>query len=128
MVLATDLMGLGDSGPHATLAGDQITGSTAGTGTAQTGATPISTSVYVGNATAGSTAFTLPKLAWPMASEVSFFNVGNASALVFPPLGGATLNASSSSSVSVATNKGAIFMLVAGSGGSAPQWVGIVSA
>ena len=132
MALAQDLMGLGDSGPHATLAGHNVTTSTAGTGTAQIGATAIGTSIFLGNSTSGKTAYTLPSASTAvgvaMAKEVYFFNVGDTTALIFAPLGGATLNGSASSSISVSANTGAMFMCVAGAGGSAPQWTGIVSA
>lgn len=130
MAQAIDLMGVGDSGPHASLAGHQITGSTAGVGTTQALGVAIATSVFLANSTSGKTAFTLPSSArgFPVAKEIYFFNVGDTTALVYAPTGGATLNASTSASVSVSANKGASFQLVSGSGGSAPQWVGIVSA
>ncbi len=130
MAQSIDLMGTGDSGPHAILAGHQITAATNGTGTSQSGATAIATSVFLANSVSSNTAYALPAAArgFPVAKEIYFFNTGSATALVFAPTGGATLNGSTSASVSVSTNKGATFMLVSGSGGSAPQWVGIVSA
>ncbi len=130
MATTNDLMGLGDSGPHATLAGHTISAATNGIGTAQSGAAPITNSVFIANSVSSNTAYTLPNTArnFPVAKEIYFFNTGSATALVFAPTGGATLNGSTSSSVSVATNVGASFLLVSGSGGSAPQWVGIVSA
>ncbi len=130
MATSIDLMGLGDSGPHATLAGHTISAVTNGVGTAQSGAAPIVGSVFLANSVSSNTAYALPNTAanFPVGKELYFFNVGSATALVFSPTGGATLNGSASSSVSVSTNKGASFQLVSGSGGSAPQWVGVVSA
>jgi hypothetical protein len=123
-------MGLGDSGPHATLIGRQISGPTAGVGTTQALGVVIGTSVFLANSTSGKTGFILPPSAvvFPPAKEIYFFNTGDTTALVYAPTGGATLNGSTSASVSVSANKGASFQLVSGSGGAAPQWVGIVSA
>ncbi len=130
MALVTDLMGLGDSAAHAGRLGHQITTGLVGSGTTQTGgATVITTSVTVGVPAASFTAYLLPT-APSMAKEYYFFNNAATAitALIYPVAGGMTLNGSTSSSVSIAQNKGCMFMCVAGSGGTAPQWVAINSA
>lgn len=129
MALVSDLMGLGDSAAHAGRLGHTITSNLAGTGTAQSGATAITTSLTIGKPTTGQTAYTLPSSP-AMAKEFYFFNaaVGADTALIYPLAGGTTLNGSTSAAVSVAQNKGCMFMCVSGSGGTAPQWVAINSA
>ncbi len=130
MAQTSDLMGTGDSGPHATLAGHQIASSLAGTSTTQAAGTPLPTSVVAGNSLSGATGYVLPvgSRAFPLAKEIYFFNVGDTTALIYAPAGGATLNGSTSAAVSVSANKGCLFMCVSGSGGSAPQWVALNSA
>jgi hypothetical protein len=130
MALNTDLTGLGMAAALAGRVGHAVTLGLAGTGTAQVGATAIGTTVTVGVPTAGNTAYTLPTGAQPMLKEWYFFNnaATAVTALIYPPTGGATLNGSTSAAVSVAQNKGAQFMLVAGSGGAAPQWVTLAGA
>lgn len=129
MALATDLMGLGDSAAHAGRLGHLIT-TLAGAGTALIGATPIVSSIVIGKPTTGQTAYTLPSTGSVAAKEFYFFNaaVGADSALIYPPGGSATLNGSTSAAVTVAQNKGCLFMCVSGAGGTAPQWCAINSA
>ncbi len=129
MALASDLMGLGDSPEHAGRLGHAIT-TLAGSGTTQAGTpTALVQSLTIGKPTTGQTAYLLPA-APPMAKEFYFFNaaVGADSALIYPRTGGMTLNGSTSSAVTVVQNKGCMFMCVANSGGTAPQWVAINSA
>ena len=130
MALTTDLTGLGIAPALAGRLGHASTPALAGIGTAQAGAAPIGTTVTIGSPTAGNTAYTLPSGAVPMLKEWYFFNaaVGATTALIYPPTGGATLNGSTSAAISVAQNKGAMFMLVANSGGTAPQWVTLAGA
>lgn len=130
MATTSDLMGLGMAPGLAGKAGHQIAGPLPGIGTAQVGAQALTGSVFVGAPTSGQTAYTLPSGAATMAKEFYFFNaaVGATTALIYPPTGGATLNGSTSAAVSVAQNKGAMFMLVANSGGAAPQWVALAGA
>ncbi len=129
MALASDLMGLGDSAAHAGRLGHAIATLT-GSGTTQAGTpTAIVQTITIGTPTSGQTAYLLPSSP-PMAKEYYFFNaaVGADSALVYPRTGGMTLNGSTSSAVTIAQNKGCMFMCVASSGGTAPQWVAINSA
>jgi hypothetical protein len=130
MALDTDLMGLGMAAVLAARVGHQSTAGIVGIGTSQAGAKPLVTSVNILTPTAGQTAYTLPTRAPPTLKEFYIFNaaVGATAALIYPPLGGATLNGSTSAAVSVAQNTGMMFMLVAGSGGASPQWVSAGSA
>lgn len=127
MAITSDLSGLGMATALAGRVGHQITAAVVGAGTAQAGSTVMGTSVTVGVPVTGQTAYSLPTGAIAMGKEFYFFNnaASAVTALIFPPIGGtATLNGSTSASVSVAQNKAAMFMLVANSGGSTAQWVG----
>lgn len=130
MAIASDLIGLGTPPALAGKLGHQIAGPLPGIGTAQTGAQALTGSVFIGAPTSGQTAYTLPTGAVSMAKEFYFFNAaaGATTALIYPPTGGATLNGSTSAAVSVAQNKGCQFMLLANSGGAAPQWAALAGA
>lgn len=125
MALVSDLIGLGTAPALAGRLGHQTTSALSGIGTAQAGAAVIGTSVTLGVPTTGQTAYSLPS-GVAMNKEFYFFNQAATAvtALIYPPQGGGTLNASTSAAVSVAQNKAAMFMLVAGAGGTNPTWVG----
>ncbi|MEJ0092821.1 MAG: hypothetical protein WDN46_14290 [Methylocella sp.] len=127
MAIQTDLTGLGVPPAVAERIGYNIAPLN-GIGTTQAGAAKIGSSITLANAQTGATAYTLPTGPIAMGKEHYVFNVGAVAALVFPPLGGATLNGSTTGDISIAAGKGAIFMLVAGSGGAAPQWVCVAGA
>lgn len=135
MALSSDLTGLGIAPAAAGKIGHSVTPALTsstfppGIGTAQVGAAPIGTSVYVGAPTTGQTAYTLPNTD-TTCKEFYFFNAAATAvtALIYPLSGGATLNGSTSAAISVAQNKGAQFMLVHGAGGTAPQWVTLAGA
>lgn len=130
MAIVSDLTGLGLAPALAGKLGHQSANPVVGAGIVQAGATPIGTSVTVAAPVTGQTAYTLPaKSRSPeMLKEFYFFNVGAVPALVYPPLDGSTLNGSTAADLAVPAGKSAMFMLVKGSGGPAPQWVSILSA
>jgi len=116
MAIVSDLTGLGMAPALAGKAGHQATTGLAGTGTAQSGATALTTSVTVGVPTAGQTAYTLPTKAngATFLKEFYFFNQAATAvtALIYPPGDGSSLNGSTSAAVSVAQNKGVVFMQI----------------
>lgn len=129
MAIVSDLTGLGTPAELASKLGHNIA-TLIGIGTSQTGAAKIGSSITIGKPVTGQTAYTLPATAASMGKEFYFFNaaVGADTALIFAPLGGATLNGSTSASVSVAQNKGAQFILTSGSGGNSAVWLALVGA
>lgn len=108
--LNTDLMGLGFSWPQAERLGVINPSTVAGVGTAQSGAAALAGSTFVQGTTAsGQTAFVLSST-YPLWREFYFYNTTATAALVFPPSGGAIDNGSSDASVSVAQNRGRMFI------------------
>lgn len=107
MPSAAELIGLGTPPKLAGLSGNLPSAKT-GVGTAQTGATPITTNFTVLTASGGATAFLLPAV--PAGSGPYIVsNQSGTTALVFPPSGGSIQGGSTDASFSVATNKSAMF-------------------
>lgn len=129
MATVIDLMGLGTAPLPAEKIGHVIATGVQGVGTAQSGAKAIAQSVTVGVPITNQTAYALPTGSVSMAKEFYFYNdaASAVTALIYPPTGGATLNGSTSAALSVAQNKGAMFMCVSGAGGSAPKWFSILT-
>ena len=124
MTVYSDLTGLGMAPALANRVGDQVA-TVAGVGTTQAGAAQIGTSVTIATTGVGEVAFVLPVL--PVLLKPYYvFNTSATSGTVFPP-GSTTLNGGSSA-VSVAQNKGTIFMCVSGPGTGSDVWVALAGA
>jgi hypothetical protein len=121
MTITSDLTGLGMAPALAGKVGHQVS-TVAGVGTAASGAAKIGTTVTIGTTASGQTAFALPTQP-TMGKEYYFFNTSATAALIFPPASGTQTLNGSTSSVSVAQNKGAMFMCVSKAGTGADQWL-----
>lgn len=122
VALATDLMGVGFSAVQASLIGDTLTTGLAGVGTAQSGAAQIVSSVTTMTTSSGQTAAVLPST-WPLLSTIFVYNNSSTAALVFPAGTNTIDNGSASASVSIAQNRGRLFLRI-----SATAWVTIYGA
>lgn len=107
MALVSDLMGLGMPGPLATLLGN-TPGTLAGTGTAQTGATQITTSMAKLTTTGGATAFVFRSTS-TITRLFFLYNSSATTALIYPPSGGTIVGLSQDAAFSLAQNKSVIF-------------------
>lgn len=128
MSTTADLMGLGMPPGLADRLG--ITpASLAGNGTAQTGATKVSgAALNLVTPSGGNTAFVL-SANYSTGRPIYIFNVSaTTAALIFPPSAGTINGNSANASVSLAANKGGIFILGNGSGVAAEQWLALLSA
>lgn len=119
---ATDLMGLGFSGPQAALIGDQLTTGLACTGTTQAGAAPIVNSVTTLTTSAGQTAALLPA-SQAVLSAIFVYNNTATAAAVFPPTGCTIDNAAANASVAIAQNRGRLFLRL-----SPTAWISVYGA
>lgn len=109
MPTPNNLMG---SGLPSALAGQlgMTVATAAGVGTAQATATSIPRgSLILATTAGGATAFVLSSLI-EINSGVRFYNMSSTTALVFPPSGGAIDNGSTDASVSIAQNRGRLFI------------------
>ena len=116
MPSAAELIGLGTPPKLAGLSGNLPSAKT-GSGTAQTGATAITTNFTVLTTSGGSTAFLLPTV--PAGSGPYIVsNPSATTALIYPPSGGSIQGGSADASFSVAQIKPAMFFKT-----SATAWV-----
>lgn len=107
MPCANELIGLGIPAKPAGLIGNSPSAKT-GVGTAQTGATPITTNFTVLTAAGGATAFILPAI--PVGSgPMIVINQSGTTAAIFPPVGGNIQGGGTDAKFDVATNKSAMF-------------------
>ena len=107
MAQASELIGIGAPAKWAGLVGNSPSAKT-GVGTAQTGATPITTNFTVLTASGGATAFILPAI--PVGGgPLIVINQSGTTALVFPPVGGNIQGGGTDTAFSVATNKCVMF-------------------
>jgi hypothetical protein len=96
----------------------------AGVGTAQAGATPITTNLTIATCVSGQTAFLLPVTGIGDGPyTIANASAGADTALVFPPTSGTIQGGSANASFSVAQNKTAIFFKT-----TATAWVVNLSA
>lgn len=116
-----ELIGLGEA-PRLAAANGNVLSAKTGVGTAQVGATPITTNFTILTTAGGATAFLLPAVP---AGAGPFFvsNAGATAALIFPPSGGSIQGGSTDASFSVAQNKPTNFYKT-----SSTAWVAIISA
>lgn len=116
MASAAELIGLGEAPKLAGLIGN-VPSAKSGVGTAQSGATPITTNFTVLTTASGQTAFLLPTV--PAGSGPYIMSNANSdTALVYPPTGGTIQGGSANAAFSVAQNKTAMFFKT-----SATAWV-----
>ena len=107
MPSAKQLIGIGAPALWAGLVGNSPSAKT-GVGTAQTGATPITTNFTVLTASGGATAFLLPAV--PAAEgPLVVINQSGTTAAIFPPVGGSIQGAATDAKFDVATAKTALF-------------------
>jgi len=108
--LDTDLVGLGVPAKLAERQGVVNPITKAGATTAQATATALAGSTFVlGTTAGGQTAFLLSS-SYPLWREFHFYNMSSTAALIFPPSGGTIDNGSGDASVSVAQNRGRMFL------------------
>lgn len=121
MALATGLIGLGMPAEQASLLGN-TPATLAGVGTAQAGATIISSSMAQLTTSSGQTAFVFRSTS-SITRLFFMFNTTATTALIFPAVGGTIQGQSQDASFSIAQNKGAFFWHF-----SSLVWVPILSA
>ncbi len=103
MSLAQDLAGVGLS-PEVAFRLGFTNRTLAGAGTAQSGATAITTNATLGTTAGGATAFLLPSTA-ELWTPYLFINTSATAALIYPPVGGAINGGSTDASISVSQNQ-----------------------
>ena len=129
MSIVSDLTGLGMAPTLAGYVGSQVIKSITGAnaqGTGLVGTTGLLTGgISVLNTAGGAATYTLPVNA--QAGKPYFvFNPNSTSGVVYTPTGGATLNGSTTGNITVAQNKGAVFMLVSGAGSNSAVWFSLL--
>ena len=107
MPTSSELIGLGVPAKQAGTLGNLASAKT-GVGTAQAGATPITTNFTVLTAAGGTTAFLLPTVPAGTGPYI-MINQSGTTAAIFPPVGGSIQGAATDAKFDVATAKTAMF-------------------